>query len=139
VPESLQDPIRSNPRSHAYVTPVVSSGLADNRAAALAYFTIIPAIVFLVLEPYDRIPLVRFHAFQSIVFCITASVLQIGVTRFEGLPHLLPFSGIIFSAVQFAFEVGIFAAWLLTIYKAYRGQFYNLPFIGDFAAKLLYK
>lgn len=139
MPEFLQDPIRSNPRSSAYITPVASSGLADNRAAALAYFTIIPAIVLLVLEPYNRMPLVRFHAFQSIVFFIAASVLQVGLKIVEGFLHFIPLSGIIFAAGNFVFDVGIVAAWLLTIYKANRGQFYKLPIIGDFAAKQLHK
>ncbi len=29
---------------------------------SLAYITVIPAIIFLILEPYNRIPLVRFHS-----------------------------------------------------------------------------
>jgi hypothetical protein len=34
--------------------PAGAGGLTDNVAGALAYVTIIPAIVFLVLEPYNR-------------------------------------------------------------------------------------
>jgi len=52
----------------AVVPAVAASGLADNVAGMLAYFTIIPAIVFLVLEPYNRSRFVRFHAWQSIFF-----------------------------------------------------------------------
>src|ERR1035441_4827570 len=37
-----------------------SSGLSTNSAAALAYVTIIPAIIFLIVDPYKKIPLVRF-------------------------------------------------------------------------------
>ena len=51
------------------VTPA-AAGLTDNVAGALAYVTIIPAIVFLVLEPFNRKRFVRFHAFQSIFFFI---------------------------------------------------------------------
>ena len=47
-----------------------AAGLTDNVAGALAYVTIIPAIVFLVLEPFNRKRFVRFHAFQSIFFMI---------------------------------------------------------------------
>ena len=40
------------------------SGLSDNAAAGIAYITIIPAIVFLIIEPFKRSPFVRFHAWQ---------------------------------------------------------------------------
>jgi hypothetical protein len=40
----------------AAVAPAVTApGLADNVAGMLAYVTIIPAIIFLVLEPYNTI------------------------------------------------------------------------------------
>ena len=49
--------------------PVVAgSGLTDNVAGMLAYITIIPAIIFLVVEPYNRNKFVRFHSVQSIFF-----------------------------------------------------------------------
>ena len=42
------------------------SGLSDNAAGALAYVTIIPAIIFLVAEPYNKNSYIKFHAWQSI-------------------------------------------------------------------------
>ena len=33
---------------------------------ALAYVTLVPAIIFLIIEPYKNIKFVRFHAFQMI-------------------------------------------------------------------------
>ena len=51
-------------------TPVppqaAQSGMTDNVAGALAYATIIPAIIFLVVEPYKNSSFVRFHAWQCI-------------------------------------------------------------------------
>jgi uncharacterized membrane protein len=38
------------------------SGLSDNAAAGIAYITLIPAILFLILEPFKRSAYVRFHA-----------------------------------------------------------------------------
>jgi len=32
---------------------VSQSGLSDNAAGGLAYITVIPAIIFLILEPYN--------------------------------------------------------------------------------------
>src|SRR6185437_2632978 len=47
-----------------------AEGLSDTAAGALAYITIIPAIIFLVVAPYNTKPFVRFHAFQSIGFYV---------------------------------------------------------------------
>ncbi len=35
-------------------------------AGALAYVTILPEILFLILEPYNKRRFIKFHAFQSI-------------------------------------------------------------------------
>src|SRR5262245_11850482 len=52
-------------------------GLSDTAAGAIAYITPIPAIVFLLLEPYNRKPFVRFHAFQSLFFYAAWVVVKI--------------------------------------------------------------
>src|SRR5579883_1219025 len=47
--------------------PAQSSGLSDNAASGLCYlFGLITGIIFLVMEPYNKKPNIRFHAFQSI-------------------------------------------------------------------------
>ena len=45
---------------------VSQTGLSDTAASGLAYITIIPAIVFLVVAPYNQNPTIRFHSWQSI-------------------------------------------------------------------------
>ena len=66
---------QSHVRSPQY-TPVppqaAQSGLSDNAAGAIAYITIIPAIIFLLVEPYNKSSFVRFHAWQSIFLGIAA-------------------------------------------------------------------
>jgi zinc-ribbon domain len=57
--------------------PAVAGGLTDNVAGMLAYFTIVPAIVFLVMEPYNRSRFIRFHAFQCIFFAVAWTALWI--------------------------------------------------------------
>ena len=61
--------------SRPVTTGAAAPGLADNIAGMLAYFTIIPAIVFFALEPYNRSRFIRFHSFQSIFFCVAWTVL----------------------------------------------------------------
>ena len=42
-------------------TVAASTGLSDNAAGALAYLTVIPAIIFLIVEPYNKNSFVRFN------------------------------------------------------------------------------
>jgi uncharacterized membrane protein len=106
-------------------TPVpASSGLSDNAAGALAYVTIIPAIIFLVMEPYNRNPFIKFHAWQNIFLCIFMFVLGIiGIIPILG--WLILFLGM---AVAFVF-------WIIAIINAYKGVMYKIPIIGNFAEK----
>ena len=51
--------------------------MAENVAGMLAYFTIIPAIIFLLIEPYNRNRFVRFHSFQCLFTAAALIVLHI--------------------------------------------------------------
>jgi len=55
--------------------------MADNLAAALCYVLgLLTGILFLVLEPYNKNKLIRFHAFQSIFLNLALVVVDIGLT-----------------------------------------------------------
>jgi uncharacterized membrane protein len=112
-----------------------SGGLSANAAAALAYITIIPAIIFLVIEPYNRIPLVRFHSFQSIALAVAWFAIWVAVMVLHFVLHFIPLIGILFLLVDFAIGVGFFILWLMAILKASKGEWYKIPVIGDFAMK----
>ena len=53
------------------------SGLSENAAGAIAYITFIPAIVFLMMPPYNGSSYVRFHAWQSLFLCVAAFLVNI--------------------------------------------------------------
>lgn len=115
-----------------------SSGLSPTAAAAVAYITFIPAIIFLVIEPFNKIPLVRFHSFQSIALAVVAFVVQFTVTVIAMAIAFIPVFGLLsllFTLVHLALFVLFFVAWLMAIMKASKGEFYKIPFIGDFAMK----
>ncbi|WP_198152151.1 DUF4870 domain-containing protein [Granulicella tundricola] len=112
-----------------------SSGLSDNVASALAYVTIIPAIIFLVLEPYNKVPLIKFHSWQSIGLCVASIVIQIALTILQIALHFIPLIGLLFVPVHLLVGLGIFLLWIFVIIKASRGEWYKLPVIGDFAEK----
>jgi uncharacterized membrane protein len=120
----------------AYPAPApASAGLTPNAAAALSYVTIIPAILFLILEPYNKIPIVRFHAFQSIGLAVAWIALWIGFVILHMLLLFLPFIHLLFFLIEFVVFFGLFVVWLVTILKASKGEWFKLPVIGDFAMK----
>jgi uncharacterized membrane protein len=99
--------------------PVVVSGLADNVAGALAYVTIIPAIIFLVVEPYSRRYFVRYNAFQ----CLALAILAFACS----LLLVIPILGWI--AVPLL-DIGLFVLWLVCIWNAWQGKVFRLPIVG---------
>lgn len=101
------------------------SGLSDNTAGALAYVTIIPAIIFLIVEPFNKNSYVRFHAWQSIFMFIALVAIDIvlRVFSFVGL-IIMPVVGLVFLVL-----------WVYVLIKALNGQRFKFPLIGDLAEK----
>ena len=99
--------------------------MSDNAAGALAYVTFIPAIIFLIVEPYNKNSYIRFHSWQSIFVGIAAVVVQVVLT-------VIPIIGWIL--IPFVF-LGFLVLWIILILKAVKGQRFKLPFIGDLAEK----
>jgi uncharacterized membrane protein len=119
-------------KSRAVIAPASSaSGMADNVAGMLAYFTIIPAILFLVLEPYNKSRFVRFHAWQSIFFTLAWWVLWIGLRIVVHIPIL----GFLTLLVWPLVGLGGFILWIILVMKANQNQMFKLPVIGDLAEK----
>ena len=112
-----------------------SSGLSPNAAAAIAYVTFIPAILFLVIEPYNKTPLVRFHSFQSIGLAVVWFALWVLMMVLSMLLIFLPIIHLLLIPCYFLIGLGVFIAWLIAILKASKGEFFKLPIIGDFAMK----
>jgi uncharacterized membrane protein len=112
--------------SPQYPPPVqpAQSGLSDNAAGALAYVTIIPAIVFLIVEPYNRNSFIRFHSWQSIFLGIAAFAVD---TIFSFIPIIGWFILIPL------FMIAFFVLWIIVIVKALKGERFKLPIIGKFA------
>jgi uncharacterized membrane protein len=104
--------------------PVTDAGLSDTAAGALAYVTIIPAILFLVLAPYNTRPFVKFHAFQ----CIGLSLVWFCLS----LIFIIPILGWIVGGLGY---LALVVCWILSIMKASQGSAFRLPVISEFAAK----
>jgi uncharacterized membrane protein len=110
--------------------------MADNVVATLSYFTFIPAIIFLVLEPYNKNRTIRFHAFQSIFL----NVLIIGIEIVFGivlhiLVLMLGFFGLLAGIFWPIFGLGCLCLWLYVVISTYQGKKIVLPIIGPLAEK----
>jgi uncharacterized membrane protein len=107
------------------------TGMTDNVAGMLAYITIIPAIIFLVIEPYNKNRFVRFHAFQCLFFAAALFALHIGLSIFT----VVPFLALITFPLHLLISAGGFVIWIILLLKANQGQMWKLPVIGDLAEK----
>jgi uncharacterized membrane protein len=109
-------------------TPGTStSGLADNVASALCYIPIV-GIIFLLVAPYNRNRLIRFHAFQSLFLVLAMFVVNIILSS---LFEIFFGAWALFGLVRLVF----FAAWIYLVIKAYNGDKVLLPVIGPLAEK----
>ncbi len=112
-------------------TTASAGGLTDNVAGMLAYITIIPAIIFLVMEPYNKNRFIRFHAWQCLLFTGAVLVLHAGLSIFG----LVAFLALITFPLHLLVSLGAFILWIILLIKASQGQMYKLPVIGDLAEK----
>ena len=113
------------------------SGVSDRIASAVAYITIFPAIVLLILPRSSKRPNVRFHARQSIFLNATLSLVSYGATLFLGFAALVgssPSTNLYFSLTWM-----IRVACLLTLVacagQVARGKQLRLWFLGSLAER----
>jgi uncharacterized membrane protein len=115
----------------APVATATAGGMAENVAGMLAYITIIPAIIFLVMEPYNKSRFIRFHAFQCIFFAIAWTILWVVLSIFAHIPILGWLSILIWPLIGLAG----FILWIILLLKANQHQMWKLPIVGDMAEK----
>src|SRR6266403_937885 len=112
------------PASVAGGSTATSGGL-DQTIAGLLSYLFIPAIIFLAMEPYNRNPFIRFHAFQG---------LFLGLASFVGRIVLIFIPVIGWMILPF-YELLIFILAVIGAFKAYQGNKWHAPLIGDLAEK----
>jgi len=96
-----------------------------NIAAALSYLVgFVTGVIFLLLEKENKF--VRFHAMQS-------TILFAGIVAVDILVQLVPILGAL--VVIFVVIPASAILWLLLMFKAYQGEEFRLPLVGDVAAE----
>jgi uncharacterized membrane protein len=99
------------------------STMNDNVASAISYFAII-ALVFLLIEPFNKNKAVRFHAFQSLILWAACIVIEI----------VLGFTFILAILTPLVWLASVVTAIICGV-KAFQGQKLSLPVIGPIAQK----
>jgi uncharacterized membrane protein len=115
-------------------------GLDANVGAGLCYvgnlvcaLGLIYSIIVVVTDKTNK--LARFHAFQSILLSAAGIVLAIAVNILAAIAAAAN-SGILailLSVVMLVVYLGLFILVIIAAIKAFQGQIYKLPFIGDMA------
>jgi uncharacterized membrane protein len=105
-------------------TEKTSTGFDANVAAALSYLVgFVTGAIFLVVEKDNRF--VRFHALQS-------TLLFAGLVLINVLLNIVPLLGFLLSV--FVLLPASAVLWLLMMFKAYQGEEFKLPLVGQMAA-----
>lgn len=105
-----------------------TTGLDENLGGLLAYLvTFITGIIFLIIEKENQF--IRFHAMQSLILFGGLIVFNIAI-------GMIPIIGWIFNLL---FAPIIFILWIVAMYKAYKGERFKFPIVGDLAEKQLNK
>lgn len=98
------------------------TGLPPNLAATLAYaFGAVSGIAMLMIERDDKF--VRFHAWQSTLTFVAALLASLLVASF-------PVVGGLLNAIL---TIGVVALWILLMVKAFSGERFKLPYVGEIA------
>ena len=104
-------------------------------AGALAYF-LLPAILFLLIDPYNKNRFVRFHSFQCVGLWLAAVVIGAILRVASVVLLLIPVLGyLLIWLLSMLVSLALIMIWIVLVVKALQGEMYKLPLIGDFAER----
>jgi uncharacterized membrane protein len=116
--------------------PVASTGggeVSENIMAALAYIWPV-AVVLLLIEPYKNRRFVRFHCFQSLFFVVAYFVIWTGLWVTSAALAMAGVGFIMWLPTLLLWPAGLIL-WIFLVVKAYQGEQFHLPVLGDLAQK----
>jgi uncharacterized membrane protein len=124
-------PLQTEARAHGKV-----GVLPESIAGALAYLTFVPAVVFLVLEPYSKNRFVRFHSVQSLLLWGASVLFAIALKLASVVLFIIPVLGpLLVWLVSTVVVLAAVVIWVVLVVKALQGEMFKLPLLGDFAAQ----
>ena len=102
-----------------------------NLVAALSYFLgFITGVVILLVEKDDKF--IRFHAMQSTLIFGAIFVIDIILGAVIGAVPILNFINSLFNTLVFIVALIV---WIVSMLKAFQGQMFKWPVVGNFAEK----
>jgi uncharacterized membrane protein len=108
--------------------------LPENVIGALAYFTFLPAIVFLLVEPYRTNRYVRFHSVQCLLVCGAGILSAILIRLVSMVLFLIPVLGpLLFVLMNAMMLLTLLLLWLVLVVKSFQGEAFHIPLLGDLA------
>jgi uncharacterized membrane protein len=153
--QSYGTPIGNSPPGAQNSSPGAqksSSGLEPNIAAALSYIWIV-GVIFYLMEKENGF--IRFHAMQSILFGIANTVLMMvlvvsgtiltlafgvgGAMAGGGVGTLVSLFIWLIWLLFWLIGIALFATLIFAAVKAYQGNKFKLPIIGNMAEKIANK
>lgn len=109
-------------------------GLDGNVTALIGYIIPLVALILVFMEKDNKF--VRFHSIQSLLYTVVITIVLISLTIFSVvLAFISGTLATLFSLISLLVWLGIFAGVVFLAYKAYQGQTFKLPVIGDMADK----
>lgn len=112
-----------------------SLGLDENIEGALCYaLGFVTGIVFLILEKDNRF--VKFHAIQSIATFFPLMIIGWIISSLMSVSLSMMWMVGMLSSILFLIELII---WLVLMLKAFQGEMFKLPIVGDIAKAQLDK
>lgn len=104
-------------------------------------FPLVGGIAFLVLEKKDKF--VRFYAMQSLIFFAAGFVLSIALQIVIAIFAHLPFIGwlvaLLLGILGTILGLVMLAVWVMTIFQAFSGKEWEIPYLGKIARQQLAK
>jgi len=103
--------------------PAGSSVMVDSNSRTMALIiwftssTIIIPLIFILLDNYKKDKFVQFHAWESLLFSILGGIL----VAILGWTCIVPLAFLVL--------------WIIGMVKAYQGEMWMLPIIGEFSLK----
>lgn len=105
-----------------------SLGLTENLEALCAYALVfVSGFILLIIEKENKF--VRFHAMQSFITFLLLAAINV-------IAGFIPLLGGMITSI-----VGLITLvlWILLMFKAYKGESFKVPVIGDIVAKQINK
>ena len=113
-----------------------SIGMEENVASALCYIPLI-GLIFLLIEPYNKNRTIKFHALQSLFYCVAWIVVAIALGIVSGIIFaIMPYGAwYLWLMVARLVELALFVGLIIMAVKAYQRSRFLMPIIGPLAEK----